>query len=291
MPKTYTFRQFQTDYPDSDACLTKIMALRYGDNPFCSECKRDTKYHRIAKRRAYACQFCGAHVYPCVGTPFEKSSTPLEKWFYTMYLFTTTRHGVPAKELERQLGVTYKTAWRMAHEIRKLMGGLDATALFGEVEVDETYIGGKRSGGKRGRGAPGKTVVVGLKQRQGPVKTQVAPDAKRRTLEPVIRSYVRQGSVVHTDEWFAYRGLDRRGFKHETVNHGAQEWVKGRSHTNSIEGYWAQLKRSIRGTHIHVSGKHLPKYLAEFDFRHNTRSMPDRMFHLLVGLLHPARPV
>ena len=290
MPKTYTFRQFQTDYPDSDACLAKIMELRYGDNPFCSECKRDTKYHRIAKRRAYACQFCGAHVYPCVGTPFEKSSTPLEKWFYAMYLFTTTRHGVPAKELERQLGVTYKTAWRMAHEIRKLMGGLDATALFGEVKVDETYIGGKRSGGKRGRGAPGKTVVVGLKQRQGPVKTQVADDVKRRTLEPVIRTYVRQGSVVHTDEWFAYRRLGRHGFKHESVNHGAQEWVKGRSHTNSIEGYWAQLKRSIRGTHIHVSGKHLPKYLAEFDFRHNTRSMPDRMFHLLVDLLRPARP-
>ena len=171
MPKTYTFLQFQADYPDSDACLDKIMDLRYSDKPVCHECKRETKYHRIAKRRAYACQFCGAHVYPCVGTPFEKSTTPLYKWFYAMYLFTTTRHGVPAKELERQLGVTYKCAWRMAHEIRKLMGGTDTTALFGKVEVDETYVGGKKSGGKRGRGAPGKTVVVGLKtaQRAGEV--------------------------------------------------------------------------------------------------------------------------
>ena len=115
MPKTYTLIQFQADYPDNDACLAKIMRLRYGDSPFCGECKRHTKYHRITKRRAYACQFCGGHVYPCVGTPFEKSTTPLEKWFYALYLFTTTRHGVPAKELERQLGVTYKCAWRMAH--------------------------------------------------------------------------------------------------------------------------------------------------------------------------------
>lgn len=288
MPKTYTFRQFQADYPDSDACLAKIMELRYGDNAICHECKRETKYHRISKRRAYACQFCGAHVYPCVGTPFEKSRTPLRDWFYAMYLFTASRHGVPAKELERQLGVTYKTAWRMAHELRKLMGDLDVKGLFGEVEADETYIGGKRSGGKRGRGAPGKTIVVGVKQRQGPVKSQVVPDAKRRTIEPIIRENVRQGSAVHTDEWWAYRKLGQRGFDHQSVNHSAEEWVRGDCHTNSIEGYWSQVKRSIRGTHIHVSGKHLPKYLAEFDFRHNTRSMPDRMFPILVDLLRPA---
>lgn len=143
MPEIYTFHQFQADYPDDAACLAKIMALRYGDAPICHECKRRTKYHRIAKRRAYACQFCGAHVYPCVGTPFEKSRTPLHKWFYAMYLFTTTRHGVPAKELERQLGVTYKCAWRMAHEIRTLMAGLDTAVLFGEVES----AGGSASSG------------------------------------------------------------------------------------------------------------------------------------------------
>ena len=287
MPKTYTLYDFQAEYPDNDACLAKIMELRYGDTPFCQQCNRPTKFHRITKRRAYACQFCGAHVYPCVGTPFEKSTTDLHKWFYAMYLFTTTRHGVPAKELERQLGVTYKCAWRMAHEIRKLMANLDTGALFGEVEVDETYVGGKRPG-RRGRGASGKTVVLGMKQRQGDVKTQVVPDSKRRTVEPVVSSNVREGSVVHTDEWVAYSGLARRGFKHRFITHSSQQWVFDGVHTNSIEGYWSQLKRSIRGTHIHVSGKHLPKYLAEFDFRHNTRSMPDRMFHLLVGLLRPA---
>lgn len=157
MATTYTFNQFRKDYPDDAACLAEIMRLRYGPEPTCHECKRKTKYHRIAKRRAYACQFCGAHVYPCVGTIFEKSTTPLNKWFFAMYLFTTTRHGVAAKELERQLGVTYKCAWRMARQIRKLMSGLDVAGLFGEVEVDETYVGGKRPG-KRGRGAGGKTV-------------------------------------------------------------------------------------------------------------------------------------
>ena len=136
MAKTYTFHQFQKDYPDDATCLEKIMQLRYGDKPHCHQCKRQTTYHRISKRRAYACQFCGAHVYPCVGTPFEKSTTSLHKWLYAMYLFTTTRHGVPAKELERQLGVTYKCAWRIAHEIRKLMAGLDIGGLFGEVEAD-----------------------------------------------------------------------------------------------------------------------------------------------------------
>ncbi len=281
---SYTFQHFEADYPDNKACLDKIMQLRYGTNPFCEECKRATKFHRISKRRAYACQFCGAHVYPCVGTPFEKSTTPLRKWFYAMYLFTTTRHGVPAKELERQLGVTYKCAWRIAHEIRKLMGSLDTPALFGEVEADETYIGGKRTG-KRGRGASGKTIVVGIKQRQGPVKSQVVKNAKRTTIEPVVTKNVRQGSVVHTDEWWAYRKLFLRGFRHYQVHHGSGQWVKGHSHTNSIEGYWSQLKRSIRGTHIHVSGKHLPKYLGEFDFRHNARKMPDQMFPLLVDLL------
>ena len=289
MLKTYTFQQFLTDYPDSDACLAKIMQLRYGNEPFCEECKRRSRFHRIAKRRAYACQFCGAHVYPCVGTPFEKSRTPLHKWFLAMYLFTTTRHGVAAKELERQLGVTYKCAWRMAHELRKLMAGTDASALFGEVEADETCIGGKRPG-KRGRGAAGKTVVVGVKQRQGPVKTKVVEDAKTKTIEPFVRENVRQGSAVHTDEWFAYRKLAARGFDHHTVNHGAQEWARDGVHTNSIEGYRSQLKRSIRGTHIHVSGKHLPKYLAEFDFRHNARQVPDRMFPILVDRLRPGPP-
>ena len=284
MSKTYTFIEFQQTFPDNDACLDRIMELRYGSSPVCDGCGRETKYHRIAKRRAYACQFCGAHVYPCVGTPFEKSSTGLYKWFYAMYLFTTTRHGVPAKELERQLGVTYKCAWRMAHEIRKLMATLDISSLLGDVEVDETYVGGKRRG-KPGRGAEGKTVVMGMKERNGPIKTQVVKDASRATLEPLIFKNVKRGSVIHTDEWAAYSHLDRLGFRHETVQHGIKQWVRGKTHTNSLEGHWSLLKRSIRGTHVHVSKRHMAKYLAEFDFRHNLRFVPMSMFPILVGMM------
>ena len=117
----YTYQQFQAEYPTDEACLDKIMSMKFGEKSHCPGCGAETKFHRITKRRAYVCQLCGHHVYPCVGTPFEKSRTSLQKWFYAMYLFTTTKHGVPAKELERQLGVTYKTAWRIAHELRKLM--------------------------------------------------------------------------------------------------------------------------------------------------------------------------
>ena len=284
MANKYTYYQFLKDYPNDDACLDTLLALLYGDKPVCQDCKRETIFHRITKRRAYACQFCGGHIYPCAGTIFEKSSTGLHKWFFAMYLFTTSKHGVSGKELEAKLGVTYKTAWRISHQVRKLMDGLDMGGLFGEVEADETYVGGKRPG-KRGRGADGKTVVFGMKERSGPVKTKVVPDAKRKTIEPIIKENIRPGSKVHTDEWWAYKGLGKQGFKHESVNHGQEQWVKGASHTNSIEGYWSHIKRSIRGTHIHVSKKHLPKYLAEFDFRHNLRTMPDQMFHLLIRML------
>ncbi len=159
MAKTYTLFDFLREYPSDDACLDKIMALRYGDNPICAACERDTVYYKLTKRRAYSCKWCGTHVYPCVGTPFEKSRTSLTKWFYAMYLFTTSRHGVPAKELERQLGVTYKTAWRIAHIIRQHMATFDTGMLFGEVEIDEAYIGGKHSG-TTGRGANGKTFLL-----------------------------------------------------------------------------------------------------------------------------------
>ena len=285
MANTYSFVQFQEEYPNNDACLDKLMELRYGSSPICESCDRETKYHRITGRRAYACQFCGAHVYPCVGTPFEKSSTDLYKWFYAMYLFTTTRHGVSAKELERSLDVTYKCAWRMAHEIRKLMAKLDTPDLVGDVEADETYVGGKRRNGPRGRGALGKTIVMGMKERKGPIKTEVVTDVRRSTLEPLIFKNVKKGSTIHTDELLSYAHLGYLGFKHETVQHGIKQWVRGKTHVNSLEGHWSLLKRSIRGTHVHVSKRHMPKYLAEFDFRHNLRFVPTLMFPILVGMM------
>ena len=147
MATTYTVQDFFKQFPDDDACLDHLISVRYGDSIECPKCEKIGKFSRIKKMPAYSCAWCGHHIHPMVGTPFEKSRTPLQKWFYAMYLFTTSRHGVPAKELQRQLGVTYKTAWRIGHEIRKYMGATDGDGgLSGHVEVDETYVGGKRPG-------------------------------------------------------------------------------------------------------------------------------------------------
>jgi len=284
----YTIRQFRADFPDDDACLDKILSIRYGDGPECPACGRQTKLSRVEGRRAYACQWCGHHVYPCAGTPLEKSTTPLSSWFYAMYLMTASRNGVSAKELERQLGVTYKTAWRMGHHIRELMdqlgmGGKPQEPMGGHVEVDETYVGGKRKGGKRGRGAEGKTVVFGALERGGDVRSRVVADVKRKTLEPIIRSTVAPGAVVSSDELVSYRGLARLGYAHGFVSHGAGEFSSDVHHVNALEGFWSQLKRGIVGTHIHVSGKHLQRYVGEFAFRYNNRKDPGGMFRTLIG--------
>lgn len=259
------------------------MQTRYGMMHVCRKCEREAKFYRVSSQRAYACQWCGNHLYPCVGTPFEASRTPLQLWFYAIYLFSTSRHGVPAKELQRQLGVTYKAAWRMGHEIRKHMAFVDGDApLSGDVEVDETMVGGKRPG-KRGRGAAGKTVVFGMIQRDGDVMAKVVPDVKRRTLHPIIEANVEKGSTIHSDELRSYETLDKKGYKHETVNHGLKQYVRDVCHTNTIESFWSRLKQSIHGTHIHTSKKHLGKYVGEFEYRFNCRKNAEKMFSELVS--------
>jgi transposase-like protein len=199
-----------------------------------------------------------------------------------MYLFTSSRHGVAAKELERQLGITYKTAWRMAHQIRKYMAKVDGdSSLSGHVEADETLIGGKRTG-IRGRGAQGKTAVFGMVERGGHIIAKVVPDTKKRTLQSLIKIHVKEGSTISTDEFAVYDRLGEAGFKHGHVHHNIQKYVNGVNHVNTLEGFWSQIKRSIKGTHVHVSGKHLSKYLGEFEFRYNMRSTPSLMFSRLL---------
>ncbi|MDP3722783.1 MAG: IS1595 family transposase [Candidatus Omnitrophota bacterium] len=282
MHNTMTVQDFFRRFPTDDACLAHLMRFRYGESLECPRCKQAGKFHRIKKIPAYECQWCGYHIHPMVGTPFEDSHTALQKWFYAMYLFTTSRHGVPAKELQRQLGVTYKTAWRIGHEIRKYMAEIDGDdRLSGHVEADETMIGGRRSG-KRGRGAAGKTIVFGMLQRKGDIMTRVVPDATRNTLHGIIEQHVAKQSTISTDELTSYKTLDAKGYAHGTVEHGTKEYVRGIHHVNSVEGFWSQIKRSIKGTHIHVSKQHLAKYLGEFEFRYNLRATPSLMFDRLV---------
>jgi transposase len=263
-------------YPDEETCFDHVMETRYGKKSVCSKCEKETNFSKIAKRPAYACQFCGHHVYPCAGTPFESTRTPLQMWFYAIYLFTTTKHGVPAKELQRQLGVTYKTAWRMGHEIRKYMAEVDGNSPIGgsgaAVEVDETLIGGKIQGSdKRHRHLENKTIVMGMVERGGDIVTQVVPNQKGSTLIPEVVKTVQPGTTIYTDALHSYKALKNSGYTHEFVNHNAGEYVRSEAHTQTIESFWSRFKLSVGGTHVHVSPKHLSKYLGEFEFRFNRR--------------------
>ena len=284
MAKGPTIQEFFKTFPDDDTCLEHLMALRFGKVLECPKCGNEGEFAKLKKVPAYACPTCGHHIHPMVGTPFERSHTPLQKWFYAMYLFTTSRHGVPAKELQRQLGVTYKTAWRMGHELRKYMGKVDGDdGLSGHVEVDETMVGGRRKGGKRGRGAPGKTIVFGMIERDGDIIARIVQNVRRKTLEAHILEHIARGSQISSDELASYATLVRHGYKHEAVNHSAEEWARGETHVNTAEGFWSRLKVSIRGTHVHVSAKHLSKYLKEFEFRFNMRRRPEMMFAKLLS--------
>jgi len=282
MAKTLSVQEFFKQFPGDDTCLEHLMRTRYGESLDCPKCGKHGKFHRIRRHPAYECAWCGFEIFPMVGTPFHKSHTPLQKWFYAIYLFSNTRHGVSAKELQRQLSVTYKTAWRMGHEIRKYMAKVDGEPpLTGHVEIDETYVGGVRRG-VRGRGARGKTIVFGILERGGELFTKVIPDSKAKTVIPEIIRNVPRGTRVSTDKMHGYKSLRKHGYAHESVNHFIEEWVRGDVHVNSLEGFWSILKRSIKGTHVHVSRKHLPKYLGEFEFRYNLRKNPTAMFDRLL---------
>jgi len=290
--KAPTLRQFQDRFPTEESCLDHLMRVRYGDRHDCQGCGKSAHYYRVNNRRSYACEYCGYQVYPTAGTPFDRTRTPLRDWFYVMFQFVSSRNGVAAKEVERQLGVTYKTAWRMCHEIRKYMALVDGSDPLGglgkTVQIDETFVGGRRAMGKvKGRQPfANKTAVFGMLEVGGDIIMQVVPDRRSATLLPIIRETVKQASTIHTDEHLPYSGLGMMGFRHQSVNHGREEYVsrKTGATVNAIEGFWAQLKRGINGTHIHVSAKHLPKYLGEFEFRHNRRDRPETMLtELLVS--------
>jgi len=283
--KSFTIQEFFKRFPDDDTCLDHLMKVRHGESLDCPKCGKHGRFHRVKKRPLYECGWCGKQISPMAGTPFHKSHTALQKWFYALYMFTTSRHGVAAKELQRQLGVTYKTAWRMGHEIRKYMADVDGDPpLTGHIEIDEAYVGGKKPKikGFTGRGAKGKTIVMGMLERDGELYTEVVPTAGRKSLIPPIVKRLEKGTRISTDEWGPYQILSSLGYDHQTVDHGSKEYARGDVHVNSVEGFWSILKRSIRGTHVWVSGKHLPKYLGEFEYRYNMRKVPELMFDRLL---------
>lgn len=264
----YTFKQFKEEYPDDQACLVAVLENRYeGTCPRCGVI--GVKFHPITGRKGFVCSECDKHIYPLAGTIFQKSSTSLWNWFYAIYLFSVSKNGVSAKELERHLGVTYKTAWRMCKQIRKLMEQED-DKLTGTVEVDETYIGGKA---KLEDKYKNKTAVYGVTERGGTAKAVVAHGGVNATTAiPFLKANVEIGSKVMSDESRIYNRV-KQDYYHSFVTHSKEEYVKGDIHTNSIEGFWGNMKNAISGTYHCVSPKYLQSYVNEFVFRYNYREM------------------
>jgi len=282
--KPLKIRDFMGRFPDDAACLDHLMRTRYGDRFVCFGCLREAKYYRLKARRSYECEHCGHQVYPMAGTPFEQTRTNLRDWFYVMFLFCASRNGVAAKEVERQIGVTYKTAWRMCKLIRDYMGVVDGDAPLGGpdsgrgvVEIDKAFIGGKDK-----MGHDDKKIVLGMVERDGEVIARVIPERTSKHIKPIVTKYVREGSYIASDTALAFKFVKSWGYNHGTVDHSAGEYVRGQVHTNTIEAFWANLKRGIKGTYVHVSAKHLPSYLREFEYRHNLRRSPALMFEILV---------
>lgn len=288
----FTIKQFNELYPDDDSCLQEIFNKNYGNQLYCIECNNSFSYHKVSNRKCYACAYCGNQIHPLANTIFHKSSTSLKSWFFAIFLFSTSKNGISAKELERQLGVTYKTAYRMGQQIRKLFNE-SVDLLKKDIEVDETYIGGKESNkhydkktsNTQGRSLAKKTAVVGALERKGNIIAKVVRDTTSATIKPFIRDNVHINSNIHTDEYRSYKNINKLGYTHLQVEHGKKQWVNSDSYTNSIEGFWSQLKRSINGTYHFVSPKHLQSYVNEFSFRYNKRNQITPIFKSILQLV------
>ncbi len=263
-----------------DVCLQFVVELRWPDGVTCPTCgSKEVRF--LASRRIWECrakhpkkQFSAK-----TGTIFEDSPLPLDKWLAAIWMIANAKNGVSSYEIHRAIGVQQRTAWFMLQRIRLAMHAGTFEKLSGEVEVDETYIGGKARNmhpGKRkakGRGTVGKTAVMGLLERHGEVRTEVVPNIKEKTLCPEVRKHVAEGSTVFTDELKSYDALEDE-YTHEVINH-AEAYVRGNVHTNGMENFWSLLKRAIKGTYVSVEPFHLFRYLDEEAFRYNTRKDSD----------------
>jgi transposase len=281
MAKPMTIKQFQARFPNDDKCLDHLFRTRYGISPKCPKCGHYGTYHRLKKMPAYTCN-CGHHIHPMAGTPFEATRTPLTTWFHVMFLFCSSRNGVSAKEVQRQTGVTYKTAWRMCNLIRQYMGWVDGDAPLGgpdanPVEIDKAFIGGKDK-----MGEDDKAVVLGMVERGGDVMTRVIPDRTLWSVRKPIFQNVKPFSTIYTDEAKVFKQVGLDDYAHDSVNHSKKEWARGDVHTNNIEAFWSNVKRSLKGTYVWVSKKHLQTYLCEFEYRYNLRKRPDLMMDVLL---------
>jgi transposase len=295
---SYSLMEFMREFPHDAACLDYLWRERYapdGEHAYCPRCAKPRSFKRYQgsrQRQVWTCTSCSLQLSPTAGTIFHKSSTSLHLWFYAMWIITSTRCGVSAKQLERELGVTYKTAWRMFNLIRNRLMTQDGGKLSGEVEADETYVGGKlREGDRRRLKAKGvetrgpaskpRHTVFAVVERGGEVRARVVPNSRAHVLRTNVRQHVEPGSVVYTDDW---RGYDRLGpkFTHHRINHSERIYVSGDVHTQTIEGFFSTFKNGVRGVYHSVSKKWLQGYLNEYAWRYNHRHDPVAQFRRLL---------
>jgi transposase len=291
--------EFLKDYPDDATCLDFLWRERYaedGSHTECPKCKQVRKFHKVKERPAWDCDTCGHHLHPLAGTIFEKSSTSLQLWFYAMFLMVSTRCGISAKQLERELGVTYKTAWRMFNKIRTYLMTEDEDVLLrGKVEIDETSVDGKprkgylKPGNKPQRRSEAmkikersRATVFAAVEREGKVKATVLPSRRGPRLKEQAIKWIDPEAIVYTDEWPAYNKLGAHFSEHNRINHSSGQYVDGDIYTNTIEGFFGNLKPSIRGTYKKVSHRWLQSYLNEFCWRYNHRDDGRAMFQALL---------
>lgn len=279
-------------FSDTDTCIQVFASFRWENGiPVCPKCE-STETSFLKTRKIWKCKRCKKQFSVKVGTIFEDSPIGLDKWLMAIWMIGNCKNGISSYEIHREIGVTQKTAWFMLHRIRRAMETGSFQKLSGNVEVDETFIGGKAKNmhkDKRekliqGRGSVGKTAVMGLLERKGRVLAKVIQSTDRETLHTEVKNNVESGINLFTDEWRSYRGLDEQ-YVHQVINHGV-EYVRGNVHTNGIENFWSLLKRTIKGTYVSVEPFHLGRYLAEQTFRFNERKGTnlDRFEKMLAGV-------
>ncbi len=279
MPKrtatTLSLFQLTQMFPTIESAVRYFEGIRWHGSPVCTKCEKADKITAQKKVGTYWCGSCRAYFTVFTNTPLERNKIDARKWLFAAYLILTARKGISSYQLSKELGVRQATAWYMMHRLRTACE-TKSVLLSGLVEIDETYVGGKernkrqKKGDKpKGGGPTGKTPVLGMREREGKTVAKSVDATDRLTLWTEIQKTVQKGSTLYTDDHGAYRGIERKSYQHEALNHSANEYVKGLAHTNSIESVWAVLKRGLTGTFHHVSVKHLDRYVNEFAFRLN----------------------
>jgi len=297
-PNEYTVADFLAEFPDDEACLNYLWRHLHspdGSHAHCPKCDRERRFHRIQSRQSWSCDSCGHHLHPTASTIFDKTTTPLRLWFHAIFLLSQTRCGISAQQLQRELGVTYKTAWRMFNLIRRLLVDDDRSPLTGSVEIDESAWGGKIKAGNRSRAETStkrrqeamakiknRPTILAMVERGGRVRAVVVPDRSRATLHRVIRENVSTDATIYTDESALYDGLSRDFAGHFKIKHKDEVYADGHVHTQTVEGFLGNVKRGLSGVQHNVSRKWLESYVNEFAFKYSHRDDGVPMFKLFL---------